>query len=59
MASMKIYLVKYFLSQSFDVQQIDVTEKTMRLRVSNFKAKFIVSDKTLIVDYEELLYVML
>ena len=48
MASVKVFFVKYLLTQPFDVQQIDAFEKLMQLRVFDLKTKFIISDKTLI-----------
>ena len=48
MASIKVCLVKYLFLQPSDVQQTDVFEKLMQLRVFDLKSKFITSDKTLI-----------
>ena len=44
MASVKVFFVKYLLTQPFDVQQIDAFEKLMQLRVFDLKTKFIISD---------------
>ena len=46
MASIKVYLVKYPPPRTFDVKQVNISEKPMR--VFDFKTNFTTSDITLI-----------
>lgn len=48
-----VCLVNYLLPQPFDMHQIDVFEKPMRLRVFNLKTESLTSDNSFVtIGYE-------
>ena len=58
MASVEVCFVRYLVPQLFDVQEIDVFEKPMRLQVFDLRTKLITSDKISIEGCEELSHIM-